>query len=288
MSSPRLLHKYVGAGTHAVENMAAGRLKFTAIDQLNDPAELVASLRPSAIRESLEELRRGHVTDADVTALQAQMALLVRLAPSEIRASAPLSIDEIVELANAEIFEDDRFLDRPRRLAEIFRSRTAILSLTDNPDDLRMWASYGAAGDGWLVTIKDLHSAFMSVKVPGLYSPLRANYDPNDPGVTFRPASFLSFFTKKHPEWAGEREWRVVCPLDDCDLSEPTVPLIDIDPSYVYAITAGWAVPDETFKSARERLVAVNPKLRVSKLKLNDARRPVIPEYLKETQTHGS
>lgn len=280
MSAPRLLHKYLGGGMHAVENIAQGRLKFTPVDQLNDPAELVAALRPAAIRRSLQELRAGKVTDVDVAALQDQMRLLVRLAPSKIKAAAPQTCEAIVALANAEIFEDESFLERPRELAGIFRDSTAILSLTDNPDDLRMWASYGSTGAGWLVTFRDIEAAFADRALPGLYTPLPANYDPDDPGVTFRPDSFLSFFTKKHPEWSGEREWRVVCPLDDCDVSNPDVPLISIDPAHVYAMTAGWAVTDEAYEAVRSKLLSLNPELHMAKLALNDARRPALPEYL--------
>ncbi len=283
MTAPRLLHKYIGAGVCAVKSIARGHLKFTPVDQLNDPAELVAAMRPAAIRRSLEELRAGAVTDADVTALQDQMRLLVRLAPSQIQAAAPQSRNEIVALAQAEIFDDESFLERPRELARIFRDSTAILSLTDNSDDLRMWASYGSIGAGWLVTFRDVEAAFSDRALPGHYTPLAANYDPDDPGVTFRPDSFLSFFTKKHPEWAGEREWRVVCPLDDCDFDDPDVPLISIDPAHVYAVTAGWAVADRTFDAGRSQLQALNPDLHVAKLTLNDARRPALPDYLTET-----
>lgn len=280
MRDPRLLHKYVGSSFCALENMAQGRLKFTPIDQLNDPAEMVATLRAEPVRRSLEDLREGRVTLDDVRALQDQWGLLNRLAPGEIRADLPASPAEIVELARAEIFEGERFLERPRKLAAIFREKTAIFSLTENPADLRMWASYGDAGKGWLVTLRDVADAFAARALPGLYSPLRANYDPDDPGVTFRPDSFLSFFTKKHPEWESEREWRVVGVLDDCNRDNPDCPLIQIGPEHVFGFTAGWQVDDNHFEAIQSKLLKLNPALHVAKLTLNDARRPSLPAYL--------
>ena len=283
MSAPRLLHKYVGPNSGALESIASGRIKLTPIDELNDPAEMVALVREDAVRDSLKALRSSGVSKAQLAALRAQAEIMDRLAPGLRVINPPSSVDEANQILQWPVYDAPEVLDWPKRIAELFRSAVGIMSLTERPEDLRMWATYAGVGAGWLVTFDKIGEALADRAGAGLYEPLQANYDPEDPGLTFDPNTYLSLFVNKQPEWESEREWRIVGVLDDCDRSLPSCPVISIDPAHVYAVTAGWAVADEVFESVRSKLLAINPDLRMAKISLNDARRPALPAYLTET-----
>ena len=69
------LFKFV-ASTTAVLNMAKGTLKFTPIEELNDPSELTPVMNRPAVRASLASLRKNGLTQDQFKWLQRQEALL--------------------------------------------------------------------------------------------------------------------------------------------------------------------------------------------------------------------
>jgi hypothetical protein len=69
------LFKFVRSA-HAVLNMANGSLKFTPLDEINDPSELTPVMDRTAIRKSLEVLRIDGLTADQYPCLLCQDAIL--------------------------------------------------------------------------------------------------------------------------------------------------------------------------------------------------------------------
>jgi hypothetical protein len=78
----------------AVLNIARGSLKFTPLDELNDPTELTPILDRAAVRHSLKLLRTHGLTEEQYHWLGCQDALLNLLAPQEKVLTVPKTLGE--------------------------------------------------------------------------------------------------------------------------------------------------------------------------------------------------
>jgi hypothetical protein len=78
-------YKFVG-DPKAVPHLLKGSLKFTPIQELNDPSELTSNVIIKDVVASLNRLRRDGYTDDDLAQLQRQGNLLQRLAPDYVGA----------------------------------------------------------------------------------------------------------------------------------------------------------------------------------------------------------
>jgi len=87
------LFKFV-ASTTAVLSMAKGALKFTPIEDLNDPSELTPIMTRAAVRASLDSLRQNGLTQDQFKWLQRQEAVLDLLSPEEKILTAPSTLSE--------------------------------------------------------------------------------------------------------------------------------------------------------------------------------------------------
>jgi len=85
------LFKFVSS-IHAVLNMAKGSLKFTPLDELNDPTELTPVMDRTAVRHSLQLLRAQGLTKDQYHWLACQDALLDLLAPQEKVLKVPTTL----------------------------------------------------------------------------------------------------------------------------------------------------------------------------------------------------
>jgi hypothetical protein len=88
------LFKFVGS-RNAVLNMAKGSLKFTPIDELNDPSELTPVMDRPAVRASLEALRKNGMTQDQFDWLKRQEAVLDLLSPEEKVLIAPRTLKQV-------------------------------------------------------------------------------------------------------------------------------------------------------------------------------------------------
>jgi Protein of unknown function (DUF2971) len=113
------------------------------------------------------------------------------------------------------------------RLQAGFGERFGILSLSEVPTSLLMWAHYSASHSGFVVEFDGDHEFFNQARFPGgaIGRVSKVSYATERPAITmFSPkanevqwASRLieQILMTKSVEWSYEQEWRMVLPLDD-------------------------------------------------------------------------
>lgn len=110
-----------------------------------------------------------------------------------------------------------------------YASNFGILSLTETPDNLLMWSHYGDSHKGVVLGFDEAHPFFRGAEiVPGLSRLNRVEYNQKRPVLSPSTQNNPRIFLRKSPEWAYEREWRLVRPLAEAKDSltrESSIPL---------------------------------------------------------------
>ena len=105
------LFKFVGS-KNAVLNMARGSVKFTPLDELNDPSELTPVMDRAAVRSSLEFLRTNGLTQDQYDWLVRQGAILDLLAPQEKVLNAPKTLAAANRMLSISTYDNLDYMER--------------------------------------------------------------------------------------------------------------------------------------------------------------------------------
>jgi hypothetical protein len=140
------LFKFV-VSKSAVLSMARGSLKFTPLDELNDPSELTPVVERAAVRSSLELLRTNGLTQDQHDWLGRQGATLDLLAPQEKVLNAPKTLAAANRMLSISTYDNLDYMERKLFASiESIRARVGILSLSERYDSLPMWAALRRSG----------------------------------------------------------------------------------------------------------------------------------------------
>ncbi len=254
------LFKFV-ASTGAVLNIAKGSLKFTPIDDLNDPSELTPVLDRPAVRASLECLRNSGMTQDQFDWLQCQSAVLDLLSPEEKTLNAPSTLAEANRMLSFSAYDNLDYMEW-KLFATIknIRSRVGILSLSRRYDSLPMWAHYADQARGFVVVLEDLARSFKGDETGSLNIPKKVLYAKHFLGMTFDPSTQDRLFFSKLADWSYEREWRVVTALSACRRSaDGKHYLRDVDRHHLTGVICGWRVSSEDILLLGDELRRLNP-----------------------------
>lgn len=136
------LFKFVNSA-HAVLNIARGSLKFTPLNELNDPTELTPVMNRLAVRHSLKLLREKGFSKEQYHWLRYQDALLELLAPHHKVLRVPKTLTEANRILSISTYDNLDYMERKLfATIESIRMRIGILSLSQRYDSLPMWAHY--------------------------------------------------------------------------------------------------------------------------------------------------
>jgi hypothetical protein len=240
------LYKFV-ASRGAALAIANGSLKFTRIEELNDPSELVPLMNRDAVLTSLNTLRKEGYTQEQFEWLSCQESILRLLSPETRVLSRPATIAAANRTLALPVYDNLDFMER-QLLATIslMRSRVGILSLTERCDSLPMWAHYAANARGYVVCFRELDREYTGDTTSSLNALKPVRYVQDLLGLTHDPSTQDNLFFCKFQDWSYEREWRIVSALSSCQLSaDRTLHLRRIDPSIVMGIICGWNVTPE-------------------------------------------
>ena len=132
------------------------------------------------------------------------------------------------------------------------RSRTydlcnvvGILSLSETPDNLLMWAHNAEEHTGFVIVLDGSHDFFRGDdSTQGFAKPERVQYSSNRPRTTIEEVSELELFLIKESNWEYEKEWRYLKYLDDADerfeeAVTPPIALFRLPPRCVNAVILG-------------------------------------------------
>jgi Protein of unknown function (DUF2971) len=248
------LFKVVGSA-NAVLNIARGSLKFTPIEELNDPSELTPVFDRHEVQRSLKALREKGMAQNQFRWLLRQDAILDLLSPEQKVLSAPRSRREANRMLSISTFDNLDFMEaKLSATIRDIRERVGILSLSLRYDSLPMWAHYANLARGFVVVFDDLKRSFVGDETGSLNVPKPVTYADRFAGMTFDPATQDRLFFSKLSDWSYERERRVVTALSRCrQAANSTLHLKDVDPSHVKAIICGWRVtPEDRLLLGRE------------------------------------
>jgi hypothetical protein len=267
------LFKFVGSKS-AVLNIAKGTLKFTPLDELNDPTELTPVMDRAAVRASLESLRMNGLTQDQYDWLVRQDAVLDLLAPQEKVLNAPKTLAEANRLLAISTYDNLDYMERKLfATIESIRAKIGVLSLSERYDSLPMWAQYADLAKGFVVIFENLELSLKGDKTGSLNVPKPVVYTERFIGMTFDPSTQDRLFFSKILDWSYEREWRVVTALEACRRSsDGKLYLYDVPPSHLAGVICGWRVGEEDISSLRDDLKRVNPNARLIRAILDSGR----------------
>ena len=149
-----------------------------------------------------------------------------------------------------------------------------ILSLTESPDNIPMWAHYAQIHTGFVLIFRTSSSFFKGdnkIKFQGLLNKVKYSYN----HMIFDSLIDLSMgsFYYKSRSWEYEQEWRMILPLQFASTKkDPDIYLYDISPSTISGVILGYRSDPELY----ERLLTLKEKNQhFSSLKIYKA----IPDY---------
>ena len=258
------LFKFVGSMS-AVLNMAKGSLKFTPIEELNDPSELTPVMDRPAVRASLEVLRKSGMTQDQFDWLQRQGAVLDLLSPEEKVLDAPSTLAQANHMLSLSAYENLVYMER-KLFATIknIRARVGILSLSARYDSLPMWAHYADLARGFVIVFDKLEQSFKGDETGSLNIPKPVVYADQFIGMTFDPSTQDRLFFSKLSDWSYEREWRVVTALNACRRSsDGKLYLRDVDHLHLTGVICGWRARADDVSSLGGELKRLNPNAKL-------------------------
>ena len=246
METPKLLYKFVSS-TSAIEAMMKGSLKFTPIEELNDPNEIFPIYNEEAVEKSLYELRSREKTQADIHEYMRQELIMKRLSPETQAFPAPRTVEELEAAIHRNIYDNmDIMRSHLEQTIKLIRKRIGILSLTEVWKNFAMWAYYAANATGACLVYKGLDEVFSGDNTKTLNQPISVTYNSSNPRITFDPKSDRTLFLAKLPEWSHEKEWRIARPLAECEKKSERLFTVDLDKKYIAGVICGWKMPDDT------------------------------------------
>ena len=272
------LFKFV-VSKSAVLNMAGGSLKFTPLDELNDPSELTPVMDRAAVRSSLEFLRTNGLTQDQYDWLVRQGAILDLLAPQEKVLNAPKTLAAANRMLSISTYDNLDYMERKLFAAiESIRAKIGILSLSERYDSLPMWAHYADQAKGFVVIFENLERSFKGDETGSLNVPKPVVYTERFIGMTFDPSTQDRLFFSKLSDWSYEREWRVVTALGTCRRSsDGKLYLRDVAPLHLTGVICGWRVSAGDLSTLRDELKRVNPNARLIAAVLDGSRVTLSP-----------
>lgn len=238
------LYKYVTA--ERIDVLEGKHIRFTQPKYLNDPFDLQPKLERLLPEDALEEIAQEASSNLSVhKTLKSKVDKPLQAAIDQASPEQRVKLEEFQEEVE-EMFQqtpeqkiEERNLQKTyksfvlpiikeqteeyaRKFPSPFTKDAGVLSLTEKPDNLLMWAHYADSHRGFVVEFDGSHNFFDFPNKPGEpaiqkvvyrerksikhFSDLRSNED-----------VWINLFITKSKIWEYEQEWRLVKSLNDAD-----------------------------------------------------------------------
>lgn len=266
-----MLYKYINDLT-AVEKIAAGSLKFTPIDHLNDPMEMFPHFEKEAYVTSLRELRGRQLTKSDLDELRCQYFVLKEINPSLISFEVPENLEILKINLDRRVYEDINLMKNYfGEMVASIRKHLGVLSLTKRWKSMPMWAHYANNGSGACVGFQRLEHIYIGDETRRFNKVTPILYDSQPRMMTFEPKSDRNLYFYKHSDWSYEKEYRVIKPLKRCSHVGDGLYVDRLNSSVVKKVIFGWATPENLIKSTIEKVSVINNEVEFSQVYINSA-----------------
>lgn len=127
--------------------------------------------------------------------------------------------------------------------------KASILSLSEIPDNLLMWAHYAAGHTGFVLALDGSHDFFKGKNpLPGFAKPKCVEYRSERPRMTIeetsKEAALQEIFFVKGLDWKYEKEWRYLKTLADADkrirdINKPDINLFRLPSKCIMGVILG-------------------------------------------------
>ena len=140
---------------------------------------------------------------------------------------------------------------RPNAIARsTLDSMYGVLSLTNSPENLLMWAHYANSHNGFVLQLDESHEFFGTKSIDGVeFGLTKVEYSDSRPVLSHRSIKSPTVLYRKSPEWTYENEWRLVRPLGDAhktiDAKPYPIALFEIPFDAIKGVIIGVAVSHE-------------------------------------------
>lgn len=207
---PRLF-KYMSAG-RLLALLKQPSIRFTQPNALNDPYECHLTLDRKTLLENYREFRRAGDPGISVERL-----------------------DESVAMAESQLVIDALLHYRERR------NSLGVVSLSEDPLQLLMWAHYADEHRGSAIELDVTHPALLPRSDGGEhYSDIRkVEYTQKKIFGVPSPDTIVKVLSTKSTDWSYEREWRLVRTLNLTRKAADSIHVVDLDLSAIRAIYLG-------------------------------------------------
>lgn len=255
------IYKYVVA--ERVDILKNGRIRFSQSSALNDPIEMrpffEVVAEDSFLRGEFEKTQAALWEDAlrltydnrppkyASLSFEEFKQMAERLAPNSEQMLRQ-SIDDTLELAKS----DDLMALTRKQIFKEFDESIGVLSLTEKPDNLLMWAHYAQQHQGFVIEFDETNPYFdQKRRIDDEFNHLRkVHYSVDRPQrASLMDVSDEDMFLIKGKDWEYEQEWRMLRPLKDSDVKIPTptgdVHLFSLPPECVKGIVLGARMSDK-------------------------------------------
>lgn len=284
-----LLYKYVTE--ERISILRDGLIRFSQPQAFNDPFELKPHIFELMDRAGLEKTISDLFPEVIRREYDKQTQEFRNKIPYEIFSSlAEVNKDKI--FSNQNLFLTEAVKNIRKIVYEGIEKVIGILSLTESSNNLLMWAHYANSHQGFVIEF-DSSDKFFNQQISEsdeLRYLRKVSYSDERPNIRINvrdgsDAGVKTFLTKSS-EWAYEKEWRIMLPLELSDEKIKSVPhdihLFKIPFSAISKVVIGARATQETVQEIKEAIL-VNSELshiKICKMLIDDKQYRLIMEEL--------
>ncbi len=149
-------------------------------------------------------------------------------------------------------YRKERMPKALRFMLAVMGSTVGILSLTEKPDSMVMWAHYAASHAGFVLGLDAQHPYF-SLDATGTHKInclRKVQYGVERPNVGLSRTSIIDVYFRKSLDWEYEQEWRIFKDIREASHIIETEPfpicLFDFPPSLLKVVILGCRISERT------------------------------------------
>lgn len=203
--TPRLLYKYVDYPRRSI--LEDGLIRFTQPSAFNDPFEM---------HPSFDLMSKADIASLPKAPQQEGQPSSGRTLTPEVIASMLTTVMPGLQQAIADTVKGDGAYALNNNLIarSVLDAKFGVLSLTESPLNLLMWAHYADRHRGFVLQFDPAHEFFAPRTFEGQDLALtRVEYADERPVLSYTTLHSPSVLYRKSPSWSYEREWRLIRPL---------------------------------------------------------------------------
>lgn len=256
------LYKYISDLSY-LENISKGHVKFTPFNTLNDPTEMFVEFNEDKVFDSLNQIRNEGYSAEDILNLESQAELLKIAYPNTLdfsRLSTLITQEQANLIITMDVYSQMSYLKQMlTQTVEALSNNLGVWSLTDNINNIPMWAYYANNAKGCVIVYQRLEEIFpvKANETSVLNTLKKVDYSRESLFLTFKTDSHSRLFYAKHSAWLNESEYRVVKSLAECE-TRTGVHTVTIDPEHVLKVVFGWKTTAEERKKSIETIRTFN------------------------------